>query len=104
MKTKEYRKSVILPDLKDFSSQYRQFASVAQGRGSFLFKTIMQPESFIMCKVATELKHTAVLGIAELCYSKSRRQDGFEFDDQIKITLRQENKKRKLKKLKIELL
>ena len=84
MKTKEYRKSVVLPDLKDFSSQYRQFASVARGRGLFIFKTIMQPESFIRCMVATELKHTAVWGIAEICYSESRRKEGFEFDDQIK--------------------
>jgi hypothetical protein len=84
MKMKEYKLSVKLPDVKEFSSQYRLFASVAQGRGLFLFNIIMQPESFIRCKVVTELEHSAVWGIADICYNESTGKDGFDFDDQIK--------------------
>ena len=84
MKEKEYQLKVNIPELKDFSTDYPHFAPLAKGRGSVLFKVIMQPSSFIRCKIATELGHSAVLGVADICFQEAVKHRGFEFDDHIK--------------------
>ena len=38
MKTKTYTKEINIPELKDFSTAYPQFAGLAKSEGKFLFE------------------------------------------------------------------
>ena len=84
MKNKEYHLKVRIPGLKEFKNQYPQFTPIAKGRGAFLFKIIMKPSSFIRCKIATDLGHSAVFGIADICYEAAKQKKRFQLDDYVK--------------------
>jgi hypothetical protein len=84
MKTKTYSKVINIPELKEFSAKYPQFAGLASGEGKFLFEIIMKPETFIQAMVLTEYGMPAVTSVAELCYNEARKKRGFQFTGRVK--------------------
>ena len=54
MKTKSYSKEINIPELKEFTVAYPQFAGLAKNEGKFLFEIVMKPETFIQAMVLTE--------------------------------------------------
>jgi len=84
MKTKTYSKVINIPELKEFSAKYPQFAGLASGEGKFLFDIIMKPETFIQAMVLTEYGMPAVTSVAELCYNEARKKRGFQFTGRVK--------------------
>ena len=54
MKTKIFSKEINIPELKEFTARYPQFAGLATGEGKFLFDIVMKPETFIQAMILTE--------------------------------------------------
>ena len=84
MKTKTYTKEIRIPELKEFSVRYPQFAGIAKTEGKFLFDIVMKPETFIQAMVLTEYDMPAVTSVAELCYNEAKKKKGFQFTGRIK--------------------
>ena len=84
MKTKTYTKKINLPDLKEFSNAYPQFAGVAIGDGKFLFDIVMKPETYIQAMILTEYGMPAVTSVAELCFNEAKKRKGFKFTGRVK--------------------
>ena len=84
MKTKTYSKAINIPELKEFSAIYPQFAGVAKGEGKFLFDIVMKPETFIQAMVLTEYGMPAVTSVAELCFNEAKKRRGFRFTGRVK--------------------
>lgn len=84
MKAKTYTKEINIPELKDFTAAYPQFAGIAKGDGKFLFDIVMKPESFIQAMILTEYGMPAVTSVAEVCFNEARKRHGFQFTGRIK--------------------
>lgn len=84
MKTKTYSKEINIPDLKEFSVRYPQFAGLAKAKGKFLFDIVMKPETFIQAMVLTEYDMPAVTSVAEVCYNEAKKKKGFQFTGRVK--------------------
>ena len=84
MKTKTYSKVIRIPDLKEFTVTYPQFAGVAKGEGKFLFNIVMKPETFIQAMVLTEYGMPAVTSVADVCYNEAKKRRGFKFTSRVK--------------------
>ena len=84
MKTKIYSKEINIPEFKEFSSAYPQFAGLAKGEGKFLFEIVMKPETFIQAMILTEYGMPAVTSVAEVCYNEARKKKGFQFTGRVK--------------------
>lgn len=84
MKTKTYSKDINIPELKDFSATYPQFAGLAASDGKFLFDIIMKPETFIQAMIITEYGMPAVTSVAGLCYNEARKRNSFKFTGRVK--------------------
>lgn len=84
MKTKSYSKEINIPDIKEFTVAYPQFAGLAKGEGKFLFDIVMKPETFIQAMVLTEYGMPAVTSVAELCYNEAKKRKGFKFTGRMK--------------------
>ena len=66
MKKKIYSKEIFIPEFKEFSVTYPQFAGLANGEGKFLFDIVMKPETFIQAMILTEYGMPAVTSVAEV--------------------------------------
>ena len=84
MKKKFYSKEINLPELKEFSATYPQFAGIAKGEGKFLFEIVMKPETFIQAMVLTEYGMPAVTSVAELCFNEAKKRRSFKFTGRVK--------------------
>jgi hypothetical protein len=84
LKTKSYSKEINIPDIKEFTVAYPQFAGLAKGEGKFLFDIVMKPETFIQAMVLTEYGMPAVTSVAELCYNEAKKRKGFKFTGRMK--------------------
>jgi hypothetical protein len=84
MKTRTYSKKIDIPDLKEFSTTYPQFAGLAVGEGNFLFNIVMKPETFIQAMVLTEYGMPAVTSVAELCFNEAKKNKGFVLSARVK--------------------
>lgn len=84
MKTKTYSKEIHIPELKDFTTKYPQFAGLAKGEGKYLFDIVMKPETFIQAMILTEYGMPAVTSVAELCYNEARKRKTFDFTGRVK--------------------
>lgn len=84
MKTKTYSKVINIPELKEFSLKYPQFAGLASGQEKFLFDIVMKPETFIQAMVLTEYGMPAVTSVAELCYNEAKKRRNFKFTARVK--------------------
>jgi len=84
MKTGIYSKEIKIPELKEFTKTYPQFASLANGEGKFLFDIVMKPETFIQAMVLTEYGMPAVTSVAELCFNEAKKRKGFKFSSRMK--------------------
>jgi hypothetical protein len=84
MKTKTYSKLIKIPELKDLTAAYPQFAGLAKGEGKFLFDIVMKPETFIQGMVLTEYGMPAVTSVAELCFNEAKKRRGFKFSGRMK--------------------
>ena len=84
MKTKVYSKQINIPELKEFSANYPQFAGIAKGEGKFLFDIVMKPETFIQAMVLTEYDMPAVTSVAEVCFNEAKKKRSFQFTPRIK--------------------
>ena len=84
MKTKTYSKVINIPELKEFSLKYPQFAGLAYGQEKFLFDIVMKPETFIQAMVLTEYGMPAVTSVAELCYNEAKKRRNFKFTARVK--------------------
>jgi len=84
MKSKTYSREINLPELKEFSATYPQFAGLATGEGKFLFDIVMKPETFIQAMILTEYGMPAVTSVAELCYNEARKRKTFKFTARVK--------------------
>ncbi|GAB4287588.1 MAG: hypothetical protein Kow0098_04340 [Ignavibacteriaceae bacterium] len=84
MKTKAYTREINIPELKEFTAAYPQFAGLAKNEGKFLFDIVMKPETFIQAMVLTEYGMPAVTSVAELCFNEAKKRKGFRFTARIK--------------------
>ena len=84
MKSKIYSKQINIPDLKEFSAAYPQFAGIATGEGKFLFDIVMKPETFIQAMILTEYGMPAVTSVAELCFNEAKKRRSFKFTARVK--------------------
>lgn len=84
MKTKIYSKEINIPELKEFSSAYPQFAGLALDEGKFLFEIVMKPETFIQAMILTEYGMPAVTSVAEVCYNEAKKRRTFKFSGRVK--------------------
>ncbi|MEJ2614308.1 MAG: hypothetical protein P8Z35_05085 [Ignavibacteriaceae bacterium] len=84
MKTKTYLKKINIPELKEFTTAYPQFAGVATGEANFLFNIVMKPETFIQAMILTEYGMPAVTSVAELCFNEAKKKKDFKFTGRIK--------------------
>ena len=84
MKTKIYSKEINIPELKEFSATYPQFAGLAKVEGKFLFDIVMKPETFIQAMVLTEYGMPAVTSVAELCFNEAKKRRNFKFTGRVK--------------------
>jgi len=84
MKSKTYSKVINIPELKEFSASYPQFAGLATGEGKFLFDIVMKPETFIQAMILTEYGMPAVTSVAELCFNEAKKRKGFKFTGRVK--------------------
>lgn len=84
MKTKTYSREINIPELKDFSTIYPQFAGLATGEGKFLFDIVMKPETFIQAMILTEYGMPAVTSVAELCFNEAKKRRSFKFTGRVK--------------------
>ena len=84
MKIKTYSKEIYLPELKDFTANYPQFAGLAGGEAKFLFDIVMKPETFIQAMILTEYRMPAVTSVAELCFNEAKKKKGFQFTGRVK--------------------
>ncbi len=84
MKTKNYSKKIQIPELKEFTDAYPQFAGLAKGEGKFLFDIVMKPETFIQAMVLTEYGMPAVTSVAELCFNEAKKRKNFKFTGRVK--------------------
>ena len=84
MKTKTYSKVIHIPELKEFSAKYPQFAGLASGEGKFLFDIVMKPETFIQAMILTEYDMPAVTSVAELCFNEAKKRRTFKFTGRVK--------------------
>ncbi len=84
MKTGIYSKQINIPELKEFSKAYPQFADLAKGEGKFLFDIVMKPETFIQAMVLTEYGMPAVTSVAELCFNEAKKRKNFKLNSRVK--------------------
>ena len=84
MKTKVFSKEINLPELKEFTARYPQFAGLAAGEGKFLFDIVMKPETFIQAMILTEYGMPAVTSVAELCFNEAKKRRNFKFTGRVK--------------------
>ena len=84
MKTKDYSKKIHIPELKDFTANYPQFAGLAKDEGKFLFDIVMKPETFIQAMVLTDYGMPAVTSVAEVCFNEAKKRSGFKFTGRVK--------------------
>ena len=84
MKKKIYSKEIFIPELKEFSVTYPQFAGLANGEGKFLFEIVMKAETFIQAMILTEYGMPAVTSVAEVCFNEARKKRGFQFTGRVK--------------------
>lgn len=84
MKKKIYSKEIFVPEQKDFSAAYPQFAGLVSGEGKFLFDIVMKPETFIQAMILTEYGMPAVTSVAELCYNEAKKRKSFKFTGRVK--------------------
>jgi hypothetical protein len=84
MKTKIYSKVIQIPELKEFSITYPQFAGLAKGEGKFLFEIVMRPATFIQAMILTEYGMPAVTSVAEVCFNEAKKRKGFNFSGRVK--------------------
>ncbi len=84
MKTKVFSREINLPELKEFTARYPQFAGLAKEDGKFLFDIVMKPETFIQAMILTEYGMPAVTSVAELCFNEAKKRRGFKFTGRVK--------------------
>jgi hypothetical protein len=84
MKTKIYSKKINIPELKEFSATYPQFAGLAKEEGKFLFDIVMKSETFIQAMILTEYGMPAVTSVAELCFNEAKKKRAFKFTGRVK--------------------
>jgi hypothetical protein len=84
MKAKIYSKEINIPEFKEFSTVYPQFAGLAKSEGKFLFEIVMKPETFIQAMVLTEYGMPAVTSVAEVCFNEAKKKKGFQFTGRVK--------------------
>ena len=84
MKTRIYSKEINIPELREFTGAYPQFAGLAKGEGKFLFDIVMKPETFIQAMVLTEYGMPAVTSVAELCFNEAKKRRNFKFNSRMK--------------------
>ena len=84
MKTKNYSRDINIPELKEFTKSYPQFAGLAEGEGKFLFDIVMKPETFIQAMVLTKYGMPAVTSVAELCFNEAQKRKGFKLNSRMK--------------------
>lgn len=84
MKSKMYTKQTNIPELKEFSTIYPQFARLAKGEGKFLFEIVMKPETFIQAMILTEYGMPAVTSVAEVCFNEAKKKRSFQFTGRVK--------------------
>jgi hypothetical protein len=84
MKKKIYSKEIFIPEFKEFSVTYPQFAGLANGEGKFLFDIVMKAETFIQAMILTEYGMPAVTSVAEVCFNEARKKRGFQFTGRVK--------------------
>ena len=84
MKIRNYSKDINIPDLKEFTKTYPQFAGLAKGEGKFLFDIVMKAETFIQAMVLTDYGMPAVTSVAELCFNEARKRKGFKLNSRMK--------------------
>ena len=84
MRTKTYTKVINIPELKEFTDTYPQFAGLAKGEGKFLFDIVMKPETFIQAMILTEYGMPAVTSVAEVCFNEARKRRGFNLTGRVK--------------------
>ena len=84
MKTGIYSRSINIPELREFTEAYPQFAGLAKGDGKFLFDIVMKPETFIQAMVLTEYGMPAVTSVAELCFNEAKKKRYFKFNSRMK--------------------
>jgi hypothetical protein len=84
MKTKVFSREINIPELKEFTVRYPQFAGLAKGEGKFLFEIVMKPETFIQAMILTEYGMPAVTSVAELCFNEAKKRRTFKFTGRVK--------------------
>ena len=84
MKTKVFSREINLPELKEFTARYPQFAGLAKKDGKFLFDIVMKPETFIQAMILTEYGMPAVTSVAELCFNEAKKRRSFKFTGRVK--------------------
>ncbi|MBT8379933.1 MAG: hypothetical protein KJN64_11970 [Ignavibacteria bacterium] len=84
MKIKMFTKEIYIPEMKEFTARYPQFAGLAKGEGKFLFDIVMKPETFIQAMILTEYGMPAVTSVAELCYNEAKKRKTFKFTPRVK--------------------
>jgi hypothetical protein len=84
MKTKVFKREINVPEMKEFTARYPQFAGLAKGEGKFLFDIVMKPETFIQAMVLTEYGMPAVTSVAELCFNEAKKRRAFKFTGRVK--------------------
>jgi hypothetical protein len=84
MKSKVFSREINLPELKEFTARYPQFAGLAKEDGKFLFDIVMKPETFIQAMILTEYGMPAVTSVAELCFNEAKKRRGFKFTGRVK--------------------
>ncbi len=84
MRTKVFTREIHIPEIKEFTARYPQFAGLAKGDGKFLFDIVMKPETFIQAMVLTEYGMPAVTSVAELCFNEAKKRKAFKFTPRVK--------------------
>lgn len=84
MKTKIYSQKIYIPELKDFTTTYPQFAALAKGEGKYLFNIVMKPETFIQAMILTKYGMPAVTSVAEVCFNEAKKKKNYQFSARVK--------------------
>ena len=84
MPTQSYTLQVNVPTVEEFSAKYKQYGPLAKGPANFLFELLVSPESFVRAKMATELGHPAIYGVAEMAFREVEKKDDILWNDNLK--------------------
>lgn len=84
MQTQSYSILVNIPTVQEFAAKYKQYGPLAKGSANFLFEVLVSPESFVRAKIATELGHPAIDGVAEMAFQAVANQSELVWDARIK--------------------